>query len=50
MKKNQNRPFYNPFRTKEPEEVWRELLAKAKPITKDEFLQRVKEVKKKTKN
>jgi len=35
--------FKNPFENRNPEEVWKELRAKAKPVNKEEFLKRMAE-------
>lgn len=34
---------YNPFENRNPEEVWKELLEKGKPLTKEEFQARLEE-------
>ena len=39
--------FINPFDGRDPEEVWKELKAKAKPITKEELIKRIEELRNK---
>lgn len=39
--KDQKETPYNPFKNRDADEVWQELLAKAKPISKEDFAKRV---------
>ncbi|HWZ21642.1 MAG TPA: hypothetical protein VNW06_03250 [Cytophagaceae bacterium] len=36
--------FKNPFDGRNPEEVWKELKEKSKPITREELLKRIEEL------
>lgn len=34
---------YNPFKGRDPQEVWKEISGKTTPISREEFLKRIKE-------
>jgi hypothetical protein len=44
-KSKESLPFQNPFIGRDPEEVWKELKEHSKPLTREQFIKRLRELK-----